>query len=186
MNDFRKLCLLSIFSILFTSQIFSQTNQRELGLRFSSLDSFSFIYKKAKNENVLTRFRLGLIGMNYNRFSENNDAFNIRIALAIGREKRKNIASKLQFIHGWEPNLLIHANFPEGSDYVIQFNPGIGYVFGFQYNFSKHFYVNIETIPGLSARFQIDETGFDDRFSLNAGFNSGAVAISVLYRFEKS
>jgi len=185
MNEFKKLCLLSIFCLLSISQIFSQSNQRELGLRFTSLDSFSFIYKKEKSENKFTRFRVGVIGLNYSRYAENNDAFNIGIAMALGQEKRKSLNSKLQFVHGWEPYLSATANLPEGSDFNIRINPRIGYVLGFQYNLFKDFYVNIETIPGLGARFQIDETGLDDRFTLDAGFNSGAIAISVLYRFEK-
>ena len=186
MNNFKKLCLLFAFCFCTIFQTFSQTNQREIGLRFSSLDSFSFIYKKEKSENKFTRFRIGFMGLNYSKSSENNEAFNMQMGIALGLEKRKNINSKLEFIHGWEPYLLVNGNFPEGSNYRLQFNPRIGYVLGFQYNFSKHFYVNIETIPSLGARFQLDETGLDNRFALNAGFNTGAVALSVLYRFEKS
>ena len=72
------------------------------------------------------------------------------------------------------------------DQYNMNMRPGIGYVLGFQYDISEIFYVNIESIPTLSGSFIIDNDGFNDNYAINAGFNSNAIALSLVYKFKKN
>ncbi|MEM9687521.1 MAG: hypothetical protein AAF934_11455, partial [Bacteroidota bacterium] len=61
--------------------------------------------------------------------------------------------------------------------------PELGYVLGFQYNFSESFYLNLETIPSLRGILYVDNDGVRDPLVLNVGFNSNAIALTLAYRF---
>ena len=177
-----KYVLMAIFIMSFTSNVFSQEKYHELGLRFSDFQDFDFIYKAQKNPNELIRYRLAFTNGGYQKINENTHQFNFNVGFAIGVEKRKSINEKLSFIHGWEPFITVGLNtidkFTNAS-----FQPGVGYVLGFQYALFESFYVNVETIPSISTNFQVNSNEFSDNFNLNAGFNSNAIALTVAYRF---
>jgi len=178
--------------MLFNSGIKAQSQTHEVGMRFSSLENFDFIYKKELEENKLRRYSLGFTNLNFID-RENNEAFNFGLGFAIGTEKRKQIAEKLKFIHGFEPFAELNFTSSEISDddrrNSGQVIAGLGYVLGFQYDFSDKFYVNLETVPSLYGAVNFAETSEDeiseDGYEIGAGFNSNAIAVSLVYRFTK-
>jgi len=180
--------LLTLFVLMFlivgNKNVFGQSQTHELGLRFTGLGDFDFIYKKGKNENEFTRYRLGATNIGFQK-TTNNKNFNFSFGFAIGSEKRKNISERLHFIHGFEPTLSFTISVND-DNYNMNIRPGIGYVLGFQYDISEKFYVNIESIPTLSGSFLIDIAGFNDNYDINAGFNSNASALSLVYKFKKN
>ena len=173
---------LTVVALVFLcSNAFSQEKNHELGIRLGSFENFDFIYKKQRQENKFIRHRLAFVNFAYNTTSD-NDSYDLGIGYAIGWENRKEIGGNLFFIHGFEPYISV-SHSSNNITNVWGFQPGLGYVLGFQYNFSESFYLNLETIPSLSGIFIIDDDGFSDTFALNAGFNSNAIALTLAYRF---
>ena len=166
--------LIMLLLFIGCSSVTAQTH--ELGLRLNSLEDFNFIYKKEKNEATFVRYRFTNLQTLFSA-----DLSNISMGFAIGWEKRKDVTEKLQFVHGWEPVAsLQYTSAGEGTD-TINTRVGVGYVLGFQYNFSESFYLNMEAIPTLSTLL----VGFGNEFDLftNFGFNTNAVALTAAYRF---
>ena len=82
--------------------------------------------------------------------SSGNDIWSFGLGYAFGIENRKAINDKLKFIHGFEPRG--SANWANNTFQSLgwSFQVGLGYIIGFQYNFSDSFYINEEAIPGLT------------------------------------
>jgi hypothetical protein len=166
-------------------QAYSQTTDslswREMGLRLSGVNDFDFIYKKQIDENRYKRFRLLFSNLQFRRLN-NTNLFDASVGGAIGWEKRRAIAEKVQFLHGWEPFLLINFN---GTDERVGLSTtlGVGYVLGFQLMVSEQFYAALETIPSLSVDLNAGEAA-PDAVALGARFNSNAVSLTLVYRFQ--
>lgn len=67
----KKIKLLLIFSIFFTSQTFSQVN-KEIGVRLTNLTSCDLVLKKQKTESAFSRHRLSF-GFTYLNLYGNHD-----------------------------------------------------------------------------------------------------------------
>jgi hypothetical protein len=161
----------------------AQTIHHELGLRFGGVDNFDFVYKKEKAPGKLIRYRLAATNINFNRIPGDN-RLNANLGFRIGWESRKSIGKKVHFIHGPEPGINIGIS-TLSNNFSSNISPIIGYVLGFQLDLSESFYVNVETVPSLQGNFTVAEgVGVSDSFSINAGFNSSIVAITIAYRFE--
>lgn len=172
------LFLIGLFSITNT---YAQDKQHEIGLRLSSLNSFDFIYKKNKKLNKYTRHRLAFTNITYQRTNQNS--FNLSVGYAIGVEKRRGINAKLSFVHGFEPSIiLIFRRNSTNNQFRTQLN--LGYILGFQYDFSESLYINLESIPSLTGNFALENGRFDENYQIKAGFNSTAIAITLAYRFD--
>ncbi|MEM1216598.1 MAG: hypothetical protein AAGJ82_12975 [Bacteroidota bacterium] len=178
MKKYLYLSFVVLLTFCCTNQVLvAQSATHEVGLRLTDLEDIGFIYKKQKAENRFTRFRVGSVNVNVQE-----DIFSLGLAAAIGFEKRKNIANKLSFIHGWEPSLFVSTT-SVNDDVISSVTPGIGYVLGFQYDFSDNFYLSLESIPSLSASFQFGDNVPDNNYRINAGFNANAIALTAAYRF---
>ncbi len=164
-----------VFLILLTCSFHNSTAQtHEIGVRLNSFEDFDFIYKKERNENSYMRYRVASLQAGLIDAGSNGGTLTLNLNFALGWEKRKDIAEKLQFIHGWEP--FVQLAFISESSTV---GAGIGYVLGFQYNFSESFYLNLETIPSLRTVVVRESAS-----SLIADFNSNAIALTLAYRFN--
>ncbi len=177
---FRKILLVA-FTVFGFSFLNAQEINRELGIRFSSLNNFDFIYKKQKEANKYIRHRVTLANLRYESLSI-DDRVDVDLAYSVGVEKRKDIAEKLQFIHGFEPFASVSLRVLGEAEAFFQV--GVGYVLGFQYAVSDKFHLSIETIPRLAFNFNTLET--DSDFVANAGFDQNAAAISLVYRFQSA
>ncbi|MFK7757379.1 MAG: hypothetical protein AB8B53_10655 [Flavobacteriales bacterium] len=173
--------LFTAISLLFMTNLsIAQSVDRELGLRMAGLDNFNFIYKKQTSENKFLRFRAGAFNVNFN---SNSEAISANVNLAIGLEKRKPIDDRLLFIHGFEPSIQVGFSEVNGNTQILT-GLSIGYVLGFHLNINESFGLNIETIPSLSGTTAFNENN-DDITNLRLGFNSNAIALSAVYRFNK-
>ena len=184
--------LLLVGALIFSVNTNAQDQQQhEIGLRLSGLQDFDFIYKKQKAENKWKRYRFAFVNAGYNS-SFSNDLISFGFGVGIGVEKRKSLNKNLFFIHGWEPRISLgyrqyksnEPNNPNPKRTNFDLRPGIGYVLGFHYQVSDKFHINLEAIPSINANFSFDNDDVKDDFSIDAGFNSNAIAVSLIYRFQ--
>ncbi len=186
------LCLLLCYTAR-AQQDNTATGFRELGIRFTGLKDFDFIYKKQLAENKYRRVRLVVIDL----AGSSNSNFSIGLGAGWGTEKRKDIGEKIQFIRGPEFGLSVLGTVNSGTSTIslenfagsdITFtNSGnlavitgsFGYLLGFQYNVNEQFYVNVETIPSLQIIGVTSGTVL-----ARAGFNTSAISLSLVYRFR--
>lgn len=173
-----------------------QFKDTELGVRMANFNDFGFIYKKGKSSEKYLRVRASALSFNYIGSSGQ-----IGLQTAIGKEKRSLIGERLQFIKGPELGLALsffsegtfaystpNGFFSGGTDIEVSggesnlfFAPSIGYVLGFQYEINDKFLLSLETIPSLQF---ILFSGMESPI-INLGFNTQAVAITVVYKFSK-
>ncbi len=172
--------------LLLSSLYLSAQSNHEIGLRFSGLNNLDFMYKKGKTENKFTRFTFGMANFEFAKAGEGNKRFNADLRFSIGFEKRKRIKEDLFFIHGFQPGLSVLYN-SFGDNRQANLRPSLRYILGFHYDLSDKFAVSVETVPGISGSFLInDQDGFiDDNYSINLGFNSAAVLVGLVYTFSK-
>ncbi len=168
----KKICI-AVFSLFLFGL---QAQEHEAGIRFSGLSNFDLIYKNQSGQGNYHRWRLAFA--NTNALSRTNGTdFTASFGLAYGYEKRRKLAEKTSFIHGWEPALFADLR-PNGQNVSVQ----LGYVFGLQYDFHPRFYINLELTPslGMNGAF-IDNQ--EPNYQGGIGFDSRALALSIVHRF---
>ncbi|GAB3986523.1 hypothetical protein GCM10028807_04130 [Spirosoma daeguense] len=196
MKNFFSILLLGFF--LATSVFAQDAPKREIGLRTSDFNNIGMIYKKELRENTYRRYRFALGNLSAN-FSRSTTLLGLGVGGAIGREKRRNLNDKLQFVYGTE--LIASVNLYSsnrgtitidngnggtttytGSDLlVVTPSLGVGFVLGAQYNFNSRWYVSAELIPSITASGTFGNG--NAVYSVNAGFTSSSVGITGAYRF---
>lgn len=131
------------------------------------------------------RYRLGLSQF---ILRKNDLEENLLVAgtdFAIGWEKRKKLTPKLIYFRGFEPALHISTT-KEGFDSQQSIGIDLGYVFGFQYNISPHWYINIEIVPKYSRFIFMDNWQVPSGIHFwNFGFDTSQIALSVVYNFSQ-
>ncbi len=188
---YRKTVLLStitIFLAVFFSFSLSAQDakpRREVGLQFNSFDfdggsGFSAFFKKQKKENVYRRIRFFSGGLSF-RSTEEINFFNFSAGIAIGREKRKALDSKLEFYQGPEFAINLGVASVGEDDLNLTIAPAFGWVLGLQHSFNERWAVNVETIPRASIGFDTVSNA-DGELAFNAGF-SNAVSIGLVRKF---
>ena len=182
------LSFLVVFSTLFTSgSLLAQDTKpkREVGLQFSSFDfdggsGFSAFFKKQKKENVYRRIRLFSGGLSF-KSSEEINLFNFSAGIAIGREKRKSLDTKLEFYQGPEFAVNLGVGALDDDELRLRIAPAFGWVLGLQHSFNERWAVNVEAIPRASIAFD-SFSNTDGELAFNAGF-SNAVSIGLVRKF---
>ena len=104
--------------------------------------------------------------------------------IAIGREKRKTLDSKLDFYQGPEVSAQLGlATLGEDNANVL-ISAGFGWVLGLQHSFNERWAVNLETIPGLSlvGDFYGEDSSGLSSVGFNARFNN-FVSIGLVRKF---
>ncbi|SOD93324.1 hypothetical protein [Spirosoma fluviale] len=191
--------ILLVAGLLITSSLQAQDSPaREIGLRATGFDSFGLIYKKQLKENTYRRYRLafGNLGANFVR---SNTLFSFSAGGAMGKEKRRDLSDKLQFIYGTELIASVSLNstttgtlsvdngaggttiYTGSNILVVTPTVGIGFVLGAQYNFNPRWYISAELIPSVTASGAFGNG--TSVYSIQAGFNSGSAGITGAYRF---
>jgi hypothetical protein len=189
---YSRIPLVFLLGILFTFSFHEANCQggalisREIGLRLNGLSDFDFIYKKKIGQDKFRRYRVGFTNFNFSSTGSIR-VYGLAFGIGAGNEKRREIAEKLSFIIGFE--ILANANFtrqvvpsPHRNEFTI--SPGAGFVLGFQYDLSDKFYLNIETIPTVNANLTFRETPFENTYGVSGRFDSNAVALSLVYKFQ--
>lgn len=176
--------LLAIFSTALSAQDAAKP-RREVGLQFSSIDfdggAFSAFYKKQKKENVYRRFRF-VSGNLVLGFLEEDFQFDFGVGIAVGKEKRKALDSKLEFYQGPEFALNLSL-FTTADDDVTPFlvRPSFGWVLGLQHSFNDRWAVNIETIPSVFVAANV--TGSETEGLFLGGGLSNNVSLGLVRKF---
>ena len=182
--------LVALATVFATGSLLAQDSKpkREVGLQFSSLDfdggsGFSAFFKKQKKENVYRRIRFFSGGLSAISLEEDFN-FSINAGIAIGREKRKTLDSKLDFYQGPEVSAQLGlATLGEDNANVL-ISAGFGWVLGLQHSFNERWAVNLETIPGLSlvGDFYGEDSSGLSSVGFNARFNN-FVSIGLVRKF---
>ncbi|MEQ8239124.1 MAG: hypothetical protein RIA69_07910 [Cyclobacteriaceae bacterium] len=173
MSTLKRIVVFLLFFQFHNFQSLAQESpSKELGISMTGLDNFSFLFKKETGENKFRRYSGALF--NIVAVGESDDIINqIRLGLAIGFEKRKSISDDVQFVHGWRPSM--NFIFNSGNSF---FNPGIGYILGFQHNVADNFWIGIEAIPSANMIWTPDSAP-----TVGIEFNTTSIAITALHRF---
>lgn len=173
---------LVLFCTLFGVNLNAQNQPpQEIGLRLTGLEDFDLIYKREKSANQYFRHRLGLISFGVTG-KDDTSVSEFGLGYAFGIEKRKPVNDKLNFIHGFEPRIASQYRSMDGNTIGWDLMVGVGYVLGFQYDFSEKFYVGLETVPALTYARELDGPS-KGAYEFNLGFNSSAVALILAHRF---
>ena len=164
----------------------SQVVNREVGLKFSSLTKISgLVYKISKKENSFIKLSVLNMSFNLNR-RDTFSNYHSNLKFAVGFEKRKDLNEKFQFIHGFEPYISGYYG-DNNIGNQLGFGAGLGYILGFQYKISEHFYLNTEVTPSIYFNYSernYKRSLFPAANSFHTGFNlsKDALAISFIYR----
>ena len=172
--------LLCFISLCLHAQTDKSPRTHEIGVRLNGLDDFNLMYKTSIGEDTYRRYRLLLTEIDLVT-TDGNNAGTFSFGGSIGKERRSDVAEKLQFNRGPELFASVLAVGTD-DDFRLQLRPGFGYVLGLQYNLSDQFYVGLETIPSVTLRI---DPGDPVTVGVNAGFNSTAVSLLALYRFTR-
>lgn len=179
----KRLLLLTLFLLSLPAILPAQTRYHELGLRSGGFDNFSFLYKRSTDQRKF--FRVRLIALNSRlSLTDTNTSDYVSAGVALGRERRRDVAENFYFVHG--PEVSAFGNKSRVTDREDwNANIRLGYLLGFNYSVSDRFIVGIETIPGL--QYQFGENYLDQReSSLGLDFSTNAVAVTALFRFTGS
>ncbi|GAB3689932.1 hypothetical protein GCM10027592_06840 [Spirosoma flavus] len=194
----------TFFSILFVSVLVTTSVSaqdaptREIGLRISNFESIGMIYKKQIRENTFRRYRLAFGNLTAN-FNRNTSLFGFSAGGAVGKEKRRSVSDKLQFVYGTELIATINlyssnngtvtidngnggtTTYTGNNLFLASPSIGIGFVLGAQYNFNPRWYLSAELIPSITANGVFGNGA--SLYTINASFNSGTAGITGAYRF---
>lgn len=155
--------------------------QQEIGLRTNTnLSHFDFIYKKKQKSSKYIRYRTASFNFSVKDINEQTHT-QFSLLLAIGRETRRPIHEKIELITGIEPNIILEYYSVDKSS-NLSGSIGLGFIFGLQYQVNKGIYINVETIPTLSAPFVFRDERLL-RYGINGRLDIQDVALSVLYHF---
>lgn len=175
--------ILSLSIPLFLSLLFhgNLVAQQEIGVRTNTnLSNFDFIYKKEQKSDKYIRYRATSFKFDVKDINEQTRT-QFSFLLAMGRETRRPIHEKIELITGFEPNIIVeYYSIDKASN--LSGLIGLGFIFGLQYQVNKEIFINVETIPTLSAPFVFRE-GRLLRYGINGRLDIQDVALSVFYRF---
>ncbi|MDT7833142.1 hypothetical protein RQM59_12165 [Flavobacteriaceae bacterium S356] len=176
-------------------------NQKEVGIQFSSLNSFGLTYKSGTSKslwryNVLTA-GVGSIDNDFenNNFDQRHDSFNI--SASIGKEYRKKIATNLEFRSGFDLSFGYSSYKTENGPTILNnfyqkrqaYSPGINAVIGLNYVINDKLVIGAEILPNIQYSFgeveRLDSGVIykGDLREWNFGLNSNSARLTVAYRF---
>lgn len=198
------LILLSLF-MSYTLMAQEPVKQKEIGLVFSNVNNFGLTYKTGTEKSL---WRFNALFINGNNIETTADSLvdkrsNMRFGVRIGKEFRKKLTDKLALRYGVDVSFSYGqskqeydyktANDIDWKSERTTYEPGINLVFGLNYEFSDHFVIGVELLPGFSytTGTSIDKnyysSGDEDLESDISGFKYGlsntSAIISLSYRF---
>lgn len=178
--------------------------QKEIGLVFSSLNSFGLSFKTGTNKS-LWRFNTLLIsGNNMDNTSDSSTSkqSNTGFSVKVGREYRKNIVDNLELRFGADLSFRYtqtKSNFDDKTvddhdrlNEITTYSPGINLVFGFNYVINEKILLGAELLPSFNyvtgtsvekSYYNNDEETKHDISGFNYGLSNTSVLLSVAYRF---
>ncbi len=169
------LALSFISPLLLNAQDQSANSTHEFGLRSSGLNNIGVLYKIQSPKKNYWRFKAG-VGQLVITNTAQDVQTNANVFFAVGYEKRRSITDKLEFIHGFEPEvgLNISNNRTTGS-------LGLGYVLGLQYHLNSDFLIGMEIVP--VARMTLDNQANDGWSNIQVNASSAPAYLFLMHKF---
>ena len=186
-----KILTLSLFTIFSITSLAQETKPKvkEVGITFYNFQNYGAMFKIGQ-ENKLWRFRV-LSGNINSRASGDltSNAFGFNISA--GRERRKAVSDKLNFIYGIELSSGYRTNVTKDlSRKITQKSISLGFtgVIGFNYFINKNLFVGGELLP-IAQFVRTTNTSSlaleqqPRQFQYNFGFNNNSILLSVGIKF---
>lgn len=204
---------LTLLIAFISSGLFAQQEKpvriHEVGINFSSLNSFGLHYKTGSKKTLL---RLSLLSLNMTKSSmwgRPQDSTDYKsdqygAGFRLGFEKKVPVIEKLDFIWGLEAGCNYnygkrkfespdYYNNEESKSWTV--TPLINLVLGITYSFSDHFVIGAEILPMVSYSYgktytTITNTSYskdteETNSSFNFGLTNSPVSLTLAYRFGK-
>jgi len=194
----------SIIASGLAAQQTEMTSIHQVGINFSSLNSFGLHYKTGSEKTLL---RLSLLAINLGSSSawgKQEDSIDIKtqnmgVGFRIGFERHVPIVAKLDFIWGIDAgsnfqyqkmkNHQLYSTDYESSSWSV--TPLVYFVLGATYTIADHLVFGAEIGPGVQysygkTKFTANGKNSEETLSnFNFGFNSNSASLSLAYRFGK-
>ncbi|MCY1634194.1 hypothetical protein [Marinifilum sp. D737] len=191
--------LMTILSVSLLT--FGQEKKRlkEVGLVFSNLDEFGFVYKVGHEKSM---WRFNVISLNNSKSDVeevgemDKEYKNTGFNFSLGKEYYSPLTSKFQFKYGWDVfyrfsnhkekdvvnNLWTKANKLENKSKYY----GVNFILGVNYPINDHIVLGAEVTPAFSwdktTREVNDEKIYEDK-GHSWGFSNNHARITLAYRF---
>ncbi|WP_321516880.1 hypothetical protein [Marinifilum fragile] len=191
--------LMTILSV--SLMTFGQEKERlkEVGLVFSDLDEFGFVYKIGHEKSM---WRFNVISLNNSkgdleREGEMDEEYkNMGFNFSLGKEYYSSLSSKFQFKYGWDVfygfskhkeedvvnNLWVSGNKLENKSK----NYGVKLVLGVNYPINDHIVLGAEVTPAFSwykNESEINDEKIHETKGHSWEFSNNHARISLAYRF---
>ncbi|HZK94029.1 MAG TPA: hypothetical protein VFC67_07465 [Prolixibacteraceae bacterium] len=179
----KKLTVLLVLIFILLNDLYSQekTSSKEVGLYFSSLNSFGVRYKFGNEKRM---FRLTALSLSAER-TTSPDQNKAGAGLNFGVELPFRITDVFSFYYGPElrssfnHQKIYYTSFDYNS--INEYNVGIGMILGFSRSFQSNIIVSVEIVPGFSYNKIVSDNV--DTTSFGFGLYSNSAAITIGYRF---
>lgn len=192
----KKISLLLALSFLISGSFAQETESktREISLAFYNFDNYGLMYKKGKTPDKLWRFRFLAGGFSTSIFSSTSasNSFSTNFSFAVGRERRKEIGTKLTMLYGVELMSEFFYNYSKSNSSSANQNlwgtAGIVGVFGFNYHVTSQVSVGIELLPSVRYSRLLTNRGnagglnyLQDAISFGFGSQSGLLTVGIRF-----
>ncbi|CAL2076024.1 hypothetical protein [Tenacibaculum sp. 190524A05c] len=194
------LSLLLLCATISTTVAQEGEKRQEVGINFSSLNSFGLNYKTGTSKNL---WRFSVLALNLNNTESETDdpvrgddeQFNIGAQVSIGKEFRKDITKNLEFRYGFDVAFAYNNNkFTRDATTFFEterttYTPSLAGVIGVNYVFNDNLAFGVELLP----RFSYTTGDFTETTGTNVingdissyafGFGNNPAQLSLSYRF---
>ncbi|MCH2033170.1 MAG: hypothetical protein MK202_06550 [Tenacibaculum sp.] len=195
------LILLLLYATISTTFAQEQGKRQEVGINFSSLNSFGFSYKIGTSKNL---WRFSTLALNLNNAkTETDDPVlqgtefnNIGVMISAGKEFRKDVTKHLEFRYGFDLAFSYNSNKGTNNNTVnffeqesTTYSPSVAGVIGFNYVFNEHLAFGVELLPrfryttGNSKQTEGTTVTNSDISGYDFGFGNNPAQLSLSYRF---
>jgi hypothetical protein len=175
----------------------------QVGINFSSLNSFGLDYKTGSEKTLL---RLSLLSLNIGKNAEwgrpedslDYKTQNFGAGFRLGFEKQVPVVERLDFIWGLEAGCNFNYNKQKAKSKYNDFEktewyltPLINLVIGVTYTIADHLVIGAEITPGIQYSYgklknvTDIQTYENTTSSFGFGFSNNSAALSLAYRFGK-
>ena len=179
----KRLSVLLVLTFILLNDLYSQekNTSKEVGLYFSSLNSFGVRYKFGNEKRM---FRLTGLSLSAERTSS-PDQNKAGAGLNFGVEFPLRITDVFSFYSGpelsgsYNHQKIYSSSFNFNTSDV--YNVGFGVILGFSRSFQSNIIVSVEIVPGFSYNKTVSDN--IDTTSFAFGLYSNSAALTIGYRF---
>lgn len=190
----KRISVLLVLTFILLNDLYSQekTTSKEVGLYFSSLNSFGVRYKFGNEKRMFRLTALSLLIQdskfeNMNGDGANQDVTNAGAGLNFGMELPVKITDVFSFYYGpelrgsYNHSKSVNNNYGSSAFESDIYKAGIGFIIGFSHSFKSNIQLSAEIVPGIS--YSHTTSGYGTSKIIGFGLESNAAGITLGYRF---